>query len=110
MSNAIFQRVQRHRFMGQWFRFIWRRPKMARSERSPGYRIIAATQNTAKVKMIEVDPALSERDLLRALLDEGIHACFWDLDNERVEQASKSIAYLLWRVGYRLKRPESLPR
>ncbi|MBI1176362.1 hypothetical protein GC207_02865 [bacterium] len=104
MQLPHFQAVERHRFMGRWFRLLWRRPKIPRANRERGFRIIAATQNTPKVRTIEVDPNLSERDLLRALLDEGIHACFWDLDNDRVAEASRSLAYLLWRVGYRLKR------
>lgn len=34
-------------------------------------------------------------------LDEAMHACLWDLDNEIVAEIADSIGKFLWRRGYR---------
>ena len=48
-----------------------------------------------KRKTITLNPTLSGNELIRVAVDEAIHACFWDLDNESVGEASESIAKLL---------------
>lgn len=56
-----------------------------------------------KNKIIKISPHQDDRQLLATLIDESIHACFFDLDNYAVDEASDAIANFLWRVGYRLK-------
>ena len=34
-------------------------------------------------------------------LHEGLHACFWDLDEQAVSETSVDLARFLWRLGYR---------
>lgn len=52
---------------------------------------------------MRVNPNMGEDDLLRILIDESLHACFFDLDNESVGDAAGDISKFLTRVGFRLK-------
>jgi hypothetical protein len=52
-------------------------------------------------RTIQIKPTLRQRRMLETLIDEGIHACMWDLDNDAVDECSASIAEFLWRCGYR---------
>jgi hypothetical protein len=54
-----------------------------------------------KDKTITIEPDISDRDLLKVAIDEGIHACVWDFDNTAVDQMSQSISDFLWRLGFR---------
>lgn len=38
---------------------------------------------------------------LSATIHEGLHACFWDIEEDAVDDASQDIARLLWRLGWR---------
>lgn len=40
--------------------------------------------------------------MLATLLDEAMHACFWDLDDDCVDQASEAIAKFLRKCGVRV--------
>jgi hypothetical protein len=57
---------------------------------------------TTQGKSIVIDPNQSGENLLATLLDESIHACMFDIDNEVVDVISDDIARFLWRAGYRL--------
>jgi hypothetical protein len=46
---------------------------------------------------------LSDKEQLRVLIHESLHACNWDKSEPIVHQTSKDIARFLWRVGYRKK-------
>jgi hypothetical protein len=50
---------------------------------------------------IAIDPRANGQKLLMTLLDEGITACFPDLDNAEVDRASTDMARWLWRYGFR---------
>jgi len=52
-------------------------------------------------KSITLSPKLSGLDLIKVAVDEGIHACCWDLDNTTVDEMSESIANFLYRLGVR---------
>ncbi len=55
-----------------------------------------------KQKKILINPNQSGEKLLATLLDEAIHACMFDIDNDVVDEISDDIARFLWRAGYRL--------
>ena len=44
---------------------------------------------------------MRDQRMLKVLIDEALHACVWDLDNEAVDERSTEIAEFLWRCGYR---------
>ena len=52
-------------------------------------------------KEIKVLKRLIGREELDTLLHEALHACFWHLDEEYVDQAASDLARALWRLGYR---------
>ena len=50
---------------------------------------------------IGVDARLSGYEELRVLLHEGTHAALWDLDESAVDETSRDLADMLWKMGYR---------
>ena len=42
----------------------------------------------------------SQHDL-DTVLHEGLHACFWDIDEEGIHESAADLARLLWRLGWR---------
>jgi len=93
-----------HLFRGDKFRVLWKRAFTGGGKKSPRIEADGTTANCKVVKVITIDPNLSERRLLKVLVDEGIHACNFDLDNEVVDQYSDAISSFIWKVGYRLPR------
>jgi hypothetical protein len=57
---------------------------------------------TTQGKSILINPGQSGEKLLATLLDEAIHACLFEIDNDVVDEISDDIARFLWRAGYRL--------
>ena len=60
-------------------------------------------------KKIRIKKDISLRMLVEALIHEGIHACFWCLDEEEVRQSAEDIAVLLMKelqMQYEEKAPE----
>ena len=54
-----------------------------------------------KDKAITINSTLRGQELLRVAIDESIHACFWDLDDAMVGEASASISEFLHAIGFR---------
>lgn len=52
-----------------------------------------------KNKTITLNPELKGNELIRVAIDEAIHACFWEYDNDVVGEASSSIAKFLDDLG-----------
>lgn len=52
-------------------------------------------------KQIVIDSRLRGIELLATILHELLHAAFWDLDEEVVEQVCRDFARVLWRLGWR---------
>lgn len=59
-------------------------------------------------KMIRIRKNVGEKRFLTASLDEGIHACLFDLDNDVVDDVSNSIGNFLWKLGFRLVRDNEM--
>jgi hypothetical protein len=53
--------------------------------------------------LIEVDPDLEDKTLLDISLHEGLHVLFPIIDEDEINTAGKTLADLLWRMGFRLK-------
>ena len=54
-------------------------------------------------RRIEIDPALDDKTLLDISIHEGLHVLMPFLTEESVDDAGKTLADLLWRLGYRRK-------
>lgn len=104
-----YNRPDHHKFRGDIFEIKWKKIypyKEFKHELDAGERITATTLNTKKDKVITIDPDMIEDEeyLLIVLIDEALHACFWDLDNDSVAEASTSIAKFLKKIGFTLKK------
>ena len=55
---------------------------------------------------IEIDPDLEDRTELDIAIHEGLHVLFPYLPEDAVDNAGKTLADLLWRLGYRRKEDE----
>ena len=54
-----------------------------------------------KAKKIVIDKNLTDEAELEVLVHEMIHACFFDLSEDSVNQSAADVARALWRLGYR---------
>jgi len=54
-----------------------------------------------KNKTITVNPKQSQLDVLDTCCHEILHAAYWDLGEEAVEETATDLARALWRLGYR---------
>lgn len=50
---------------------------------------------------IEIDPALDDRTEMDIAIHEGLHVIFPMIHEDAIDEAGKSLADLLWRLGYR---------
>lgn len=55
-------------------------------------------------KKIMIRDDLEGLEELDTLIHEMLHAAFWDLKEEAVNEAAEDIAKALWRLGYRNDR------
>lgn len=53
---------------------------------------------------MNIDPNLSEEQLLDTTIHEGLHACLWVLDEETVAQTATDLAKFLYRMGWRIEK------
>ena len=87
-------RPSHHTFRGKRYCIRWRppsNPKHAGECDDPKY----------KKPSIVIHPELTGIEKLMTLVDESIHACVYDLDNEVVYETSSAIAMFLWDCGLR---------
>lgn len=55
-------------------------------------------------KAITIQRGLDEYNELQTIIHEGLHACFWDIDEEAIIETSRDMSKLLWRLGYRKEK------
>jgi len=54
-------------------------------------------------RKIQIDKDLKGEEKLEVICHEILHACFWDLDEEAIDDAGKVLAEILYKLGYRNK-------
>jgi len=81
-------------FRGTAYSIHWRKPRI---------KAAGGTCDSPNKKnpAIEIWPGLNDKNLVRVLIDEAIHACMWDIDNDAVAQTSAAISDFLWNCGLR---------
>jgi hypothetical protein len=89
------KKIKSHTFRGKRYKIKWK--YIPKKEEAIGF----CTSPDVKDKHIIIDPKNANLELLRAAIDEGIHACLWDLDNDAVSEMSESISRFIWRLGFR---------
>jgi len=60
----------------------------------------------SKSPMIRYHVCLKGMRRLDVLIHEMLHACFWDIDEEGIEESASDIARALWRLGWKLDHEE----
>jgi hypothetical protein len=85
----MVNQIRQAKFRGKKYNIRWTKDEGLGSCEHP---------NT-KGKTITLHPELSGNELIRVAVDEAIHACFWELDNDSVGEASESIAKFLHDLG-----------
>lgn len=55
---------------------------------------------------IEIDPQLEPKTEMDIALHEGLHCLFPEIPEEKVNDAGKTLADLLWRLGFRRERED----
>lgn len=58
---------------------------------------------TKKAKAIKIRSTLKGQERLEILIHEMLHAAFWDLDEEPIEETAADIARALHGLGYKLR-------
>ena len=90
------RRIPSHKFRGKTYHIKWLdQPRYSGGD-------CDGACSTPEKATIELKKKLRQKRLLKVAIDEGVHACLWDLDNDAVDEISESIHALLWRLGYRL--------
>ncbi len=74
------------------------------TKKYPLWGIVSDPNDTHKSICFHV--SLTEITRLEFLIHEMLHACFWDISEEGIEETSLHIAQALWRMGYRLEIDE----
>jgi hypothetical protein len=95
------KRPKSHIFRGSRYKIVWHKPKPGKLDPKNHERWGTCSAPRAKGKRIVIWPKLKDHNLLITLLDESIHACAWDLDNDSVGEISSDIGRFLWRNGLR---------
>lgn len=88
-----------HYFRRLKFRILWRRPHVR--DKNGNRALGTCDPPEVRKRAIEIDPKLTGLDKLQVVIDESLHACVWDIDNDSVEECALAIAAFLWRCGLR---------
>lgn len=94
MRNVI-----RTKFRGKTYRVA-----IEKRLKRPTLGISSAPWKHKRYRRIHVDESQTGKDLLEVLIHEALHACYWDLDEEAIDEAGVDIAQMLWKFGYRRRR------
>ena len=99
IKKKIKSKIKTHDFISRRYKIKWKKPS---KELAGGDAWGLCEDNTAPEKTIHISPNLGEYDFLTTCLDEAIHACNFSLDNDHVGEMADSVAYFLWRIGFRI--------
>ena len=98
LKTLRFQHIKSHVFAGRRYKTVFRKVNSTKD-----FRGLCDPWNK-KGKTITVATNQSDLNLLKTVIDEGIHACFWPLENVEVDKCSEAIGNLLNRMGFYFKK------
>ncbi len=107
IGNVSFPKT--HYFRGKVYNLRWRKPSMTKKERKQHKK--AGLQLMGKHTppyygsaggMITIDKSLPMEDFADTTLHEALHACFPDLDESAITEASEDITKLFKRMGMKI--------
>ncbi len=109
----VIPKIKTHTFFGKKYKIKFGKIKklinktdmkaMVKANNISASNIVAGTddRSTKGKALIVSDNIESDKELLRVLVDEGLHACDERLDNDVVDAYATDISSFLWRCGYR---------
>ena len=104
-TNEDLKRIKYHYCYPYRFKLVWKEPEQEDKDSIWfGYTTHPHERHTGRMKrmpVIKINPDIHPFLLLKVLIDEGIHAGCFHLDNDIVDNISTSIARLLLQCGYR---------
>ncbi len=92
-DNPNINKIKSQRFCHGVYKIIWKKPYGAKG-----------LCTDPKDRTIYIDPKLNGKDLICTCIDENIHACLFQLDNDFVDEMSDCIGEFLYRIGFRLEK------
>ena len=95
-KELVFNKIKSHIFPQGKYKIYWEKP-------DGSWDGECSDPNDRK---IYVNPNVGEERFLKILLDEGMHACMFQLDNNFVFDVSDSLSSFLWNIGFRLKKED----
>lgn len=90
-------KVKSASFRGKKFTIFWEWPPPTHKDADPSQH----GEIHWNTRRIYIRPDVADKKMFKALIDEAIHACQWDLDNDAVWEYSEAIGNFLWRTGLR---------
>lgn len=91
--NKNINKVKSHAFPHGTYRIHWKKP----------YKCNGLCTNP-KDRQIWINPNVDDKELIKIIIDEGIHAGLWALDNDYVDEMSESIGEFLYKIGFRVEK------
>jgi hypothetical protein len=93
------KRPKTHTFRGRLFRLFFKRPKNdGKLEKDQQY----FGECDYHARTMHIFPSKDAEELLDTVLEEGIHACFFDLEDCAVREAVRDIMRFLRRMGMKI--------
>lgn len=89
-------RPTQHTFRGKKFNIRWKPPRDSN-------RVGECDDPKYARPFMLIHPQVTGQEKLYALLDESIHACNFDIDNDVVDIISTDIGKFLWKCGLRFR-------
>ena len=89
-------KIKTHVFRGKTWKIKWRAPRNSKHD-PPGYNRFGLADPNSNT--LTIFPSKDPWDLLDTVLDETMHANFFDLDNDAVSEAVMAQISLLKRMG-----------
>lgn len=103
IAQKRLDKIKSHTFSGNKYKIAWKQPPKSKDPGGKYSRPLGLCDPpTEPDKTITIDPTQDEKEFLKTIIDEGIHANIWAIDNDIVDGASESIGEFLWRIGFRL--------
>lgn len=97
--------IKEHTFAGNKYKIAWEKPTDWKDDQGRPVELTGLCDPPDEPgKTIMIDPDVDELVFLKTIVDEGIHACDFSIDNDYVDRMSETIGEFLWRVGFRLKK------
>lgn len=99
MPRPKFPHIKSHSFRERLFKIFWKSPRKDK-QCPPGQSYFGECDYHART--MQLFPSKSGLELLDTVLEEGIHACHFDIEDSAVRETVRDIRRLLVRMGIQI--------